>query len=176
MQMYAGMRIQKMAHHLMIDAAIALGPGGAHGRTLAPVQQPVLQCRAIRSPSHQAAQRIHLMDQVALADAADGGIAGHLRNGIEVLRDQPHARTPTGRGPGRLTAGMARTHDDDIHLVGVFHVKHRSPVTHGRASLEAESGQIQPKKKGGQWPPSSSFQAKPGLTSVPCDASPEDRG
>jgi hypothetical protein len=59
---------------------------------------------------------------MALGDAADGGIAGHLRDEVEVEREQSRAQAHAGRGHGRLAAGVSGAHDDYIVLFSVCHV------------------------------------------------------
>ena len=53
---------------------------------------------------------------MALGHATDGWVAAHLRDQVEVQREQrrtqPHAR---GRGGG-LAAGMACPHDQNVEL------------------------------------------------------------
>ena len=111
----------------------------------------------VGDPAHQPVKRVDLAHQMAFAEPADRRIAGHGADGGESMGDQrrlgAHAR---GRG-GRLAAGMAAAHDDDIVIArssarilrmagllaqtarhasilttdvsdrNVFHVKHRSP-------------------------------------------------
>ena len=63
---------------------------------------------------HHAAERIDLLDEVTLADAADGGIAAHLAQRLDGLREQQRARTHArGRERG-FGARVAATHDDYV--------------------------------------------------------------
>ena len=68
-------------------------------------------------PAHQPVKGVDLADQVAFAEAPDGRIARHRANGRNSMGDErrlgSHAR---GRG-GRLAAGMASAHDDDVVCV-----------------------------------------------------------
>ena len=63
---------------------------------------------------HRAAERVDLLDQMPLADAADRGIAAHLPQRLDVMREQqrapPHAR---GR-ERRLGAGVAAADHDHV--------------------------------------------------------------
>src|ERR1017187_1977549 len=51
---------------------------------------------------------------MALADAADRGVAGHLADMIEVKREHQGARTHPGRGERGLDTGVAGADDDDV--------------------------------------------------------------
>ena len=119
--MQVGLVLEHVADGGLVQGAVRLGAGGAHGRALAGVEHPELDARVIRGQTHGAAQRVDLLDQVALADTADGGVAGHLAEGLDVVRQQqgitPHAR----RGEGRLGARMAAADHDDVEVLGVFH-------------------------------------------------------
>ena len=72
----------------------------------------------VRRQTHFAAQGIQLPDQVALAGAADGGVAGHIAHGIQVDGKENGLEAQPGGGQGGLNAGVARS--DDGH-VAIFH-------------------------------------------------------
>src|SRR5690606_39298272 len=57
-----------------------LRPGRPHGRALGAVERAELDARLVRGQRHGAAQRIDLLDQVALADAADAGVAADRKS------------------------------------------------------------------------------------------------
>ena len=69
-----------------------------------------------------AAERIDLLDQVALADAADRGIAAHLPQRFHVMRQQQCAGTQPCGGQRRLGPGMAAADND--HIKGPVHYGH----------------------------------------------------
>ena len=76
---------------------------------------------AIGGAGHRAAERVDLLREVALADAADRGIAAHLAQRLEVLGEQQRAAAePCGRQRG-LGAGMAATDDDAVVTIRIFH-------------------------------------------------------
>jgi hypothetical protein len=70
---------------------------------------------------HAAAQGIDLADEVSLTDTAEGGVATHLTQGLDALREQQGATTDPGCGERGLGSGMAAADDDDIERVGVSH-------------------------------------------------------
>ena len=101
-------------HRRRIKFAIGLGARPANGGTLAAVQHPKLDPASVGDPAHQTVQGIHFADQMALAETANGGIAGHGANGRETVGDQRGLRThPGGRTRG-FAAGMAAANDDDV--------------------------------------------------------------
>ena len=65
-------------HRGAIGGAVVLRPGRAHGRALAGVEHPELDAGLVGHLGHLAAERVNLADELALRQAADGGIAGHL--------------------------------------------------------------------------------------------------
>ena len=99
---------------LTIKRAVGLGARTAHRRALAPVEQTKLNSGAIGDAAHQSVQRVYLAHQMAFADAADGGIAGHLAQGGEFVRQQKGFGAGAGGCRGSFAAGMAAADDDDI--------------------------------------------------------------
>ena len=59
---------------------------------------------------------------MALGDAADGGVAGHLRDEVEIQREERRAQAHARRGDGRFAAGVSRADYDYFVLFGVCHV------------------------------------------------------
>ena len=81
----AGLVGQRLAHGLFVQSAVGLRAGTAHRRTLAPVEDAKLDARSVGDPPHDAVHGVDLADQVALADTANGGIARHLANGLDLV-------------------------------------------------------------------------------------------
>ena len=101
-------------HGRAVELAVGLGARPLHGRPLGAVEQPELDAGRVGHPAHQAVQRIDLAHQVALAEPADGRIAGHLADGRELVRDQRRARAHARRRGRRLAAGMPAADHDDV--------------------------------------------------------------
>ncbi len=108
--------LHRLAHGGLIQQPVRLGSGGAHGRSLAPIEDAEMDTRAIGRPRHQAAEGVDLLHQVALADTADRRVAAHLADGLDVVRQQQRARAAACRRQGRLGAGMAAAHHDHVIL------------------------------------------------------------
>ena len=65
-------------HRLAVELAVGLGARALHGGTLGAVEQPELDAGGVGDAAHQPVEGIDLAHEVALAEAADGRIAGHL--------------------------------------------------------------------------------------------------
>ena len=110
----AGYPLQLRLHRGGIERPIGLGPRPAHRRALAAVQNPKLDAPGVRHPAHEAVQGIDLAHQMAFAQAADGGIAGHGADGGKAVGDERRPRAHAGgRGRG-FTAGVAAADHDDV--------------------------------------------------------------
>ena len=58
---------------------------------------------------------------MAFGDAADGGVAGHLRDEVEVQREERGAQAHARGGHRGFAAGVAGADDDDVELFGKAH-------------------------------------------------------
>ena len=105
-------------HRLPVELAVGLGPRPVHGGALGAIEKPELDAGSVRDAAHQAVEGIDLAHEVALAEPADGRVAGHLADGRELVRDERSARAHAGGGSGRFASRMASAHDDDVIAVG----------------------------------------------------------
>ena len=120
-QPQVGLVLQPVADRRLVEDAVGLGAGGAHRRALAAVEDAELDAGLVGGRGHRAAQRVHLLDQVALADAADAGVAAHLAQRLDVVGQQQRLAAHAGRGQCGLGAGMAAADDDDVESLRVEH-------------------------------------------------------
>ena len=112
-----GLALEGGAHRPAVQPPVGLGPGGPHRRALAGVQYPELDTGPVDGLGHEPAEGVDFPHQMALADAADGGVAAHLAQGVQILGQQQGGRAHAGAGERRLGAGMAATHHDHIEPV-----------------------------------------------------------
>ena len=70
---------------------------------------------------HRAAERVDLLDEVPLADAADRRVAGHLAERLDAVRQQQRLAAHPRGGERRLGAGVAAADDDDVETLREFH-------------------------------------------------------
>jgi len=120
-QIEIGLVFEPLADRLLVQHAVGLGTGGPHRRPLAGIEDAELDARLVGGQGHGATQGIHFLDQMAFADAADGWVAGHLPQRLDVVREQ---EGPTAHACGRergFGAGMAAAYDDDIETGGIKH-------------------------------------------------------
>ena len=115
--------IHRTAHALLVFLLVGLGAQRVHRRTLAGVEHAALDEHVVDGAAHLAAQRVQLPHQMALRRAADGGIAGHHRQRIQVQRDQQRAVAHARAGQRGLAARVPRADD---HRVVSFVVLHRA--------------------------------------------------
>ena len=79
-----GVRPDRGLHGRAVELAVGLGARPLHGRALGAVEQAELDAGRVGHPPHQPVQRIDLAHQMALAEPADGRVAGHLADGLEL--------------------------------------------------------------------------------------------
>ena len=109
---------QGRLHGGAVQAAIDLGAGPADGGALGSVQKPVLDGGLVGDAAHQTVQGVDLANEVALSEAADGRIAAHLADRLELMGEQQGARAGAPGGMGRLAASMAAADHDHIPGLG----------------------------------------------------------
>ena len=107
---------ERVLHDLLIEPPVGLRAQRPDRRALAAVEHPVLDARAVGRAAHLAAQRVELADKVALARAADGWVAGHVADRVEVDgKDRRLQPQPRG-GERRLDPGVPRADHGDIQF------------------------------------------------------------
>ena len=104
-----------------IQRAVDLGAGRPHRGTLARVEGTEVDPAVVRGHRHRPAERVDLLDEVPLADPADGRVAAHLPQRLDALGEQQGLRAGPRRGKRRLGAGMAATDDDHVEGAVVAH-------------------------------------------------------
>ena len=114
------LELQGVLHHLLVAAAVGLGPEGPDCGALPPVQHPVLDAGLVRRLGHLAAQGVDLPDQVALARAAHGGVAGHIAHRVQVDGEANGFQPHPGGGQGGFYPGVARADHGDVKLSRVI--------------------------------------------------------
>src|SRR5439155_14962667 len=116
----ACLRAHRGLHRHTALLLVALRPQRAHGRPVPRVEHAELDAGLVGVATHLAAQRVDLLHEVALGDAADRWIAGHLRDLVLIHREQGRARAHAGRGQRSLAAGMASADYDHVEALVVL--------------------------------------------------------
>ena len=127
--------LEPAADRRAIQHAISLRAGGAHRLALARVEDAKLDAGLVGGCCHRTAQRVDLLDQMALADAADRRIATHLPQRFEAVRQQQRAAAHAGGRERGFGAGMAAADDDEIEFAGIEHGRTLEPVGLGWLSV-----------------------------------------
>ena len=115
--------LQCLSDRLLIEGTIGLGPRRSDRWPLARIQHPKMNAGLIRRPGHHTAQGIDFLDQMSLANSANSGIAAHLPERFNILRQQ-QGSAPQARGCQRsLRPGMTAPHDNDVKRIRKPHEK-----------------------------------------------------
>jgi len=100
----------------LVQNTVGLGARGAHCRAFRGIQDAELDAGLVGGDGHRAAHGIDFLDQVALADAADGRIARHLAQCLDIMREQKRLLPHAGGSEGRLGTGVTTTDNDDVEF------------------------------------------------------------
>ena len=82
------LRFEDSLDLLLIRPLVGLGAGAVHGRPLAAIEHAELDAGGIDGPGHGAPEGVDLADDLSLAHAADGRIAAHPGDGVEIAGQQ----------------------------------------------------------------------------------------
>ena len=105
---------QHAQHVLVVAALVGLGAQAVHGRTLGAVEHAALQKGAVDAKPHLPAQRVHLTHKVALARAANSGVAGHQGHASQVQSEQQSFHAHARGCQRRLASRVPRADDDQV--------------------------------------------------------------
>ena len=114
------LQLERVLHHGLILPPVGLRAQRVHGRPFAAVEHPVLDAGLIGRARHLAAERIELAHEVALARTADGGVAGHVADGVHMDGKADGVQSQPGGGQRGLNARVARADDGDVTASGVI--------------------------------------------------------
>ena len=111
--------LQGVFHDLLVLPPVGLSTQGPHRRAFAPVEDAVLDAGLVGGPAHLASQGVQLPHQVALARAADGGVAGHVAHRVQVDGKTYRAQAHAGGGKRGFNAGVSGPDHGNIVLSSV---------------------------------------------------------
>ena len=103
-----------LLHVPAVKLPVRLGARPLYGWPLGAVQHAELNARQVGDASHQPIERIDLAHEMPFAEAADGGIAGHLADRVEPVREERGSSAHPRSGGGGFTAGMAAPYNNDV--------------------------------------------------------------
>ncbi len=114
--MEAGLGFEDFAHFYAVELLVALSAGAPDGRTTRGVEQSELNADGVGNFAHDAAERVDFADEMALGDAADGGVAAHLGDEVHVHGDERGLEAHARGSHGGFAASVAGADDNDIVL------------------------------------------------------------
>jgi hypothetical protein len=107
-------RFQHFAHLCTVKTPVGLGTRRLNGGTSRTVQEAELDPGPIYDTSHYAPERIYLPDNMSFSDAADGRIAGHLADQVQIDRNKGRSAAKARCRRGGLTSRVAGPDNDHI--------------------------------------------------------------
>ncbi len=119
--MEAGLGFEDLAHFDAVKLLVALGARAPDGGATRGVEEAELDADGVGDFAHDAAERVDLADEVALGYAADGRVAAHLGDEVEVHGDERGLQAHARRGHGGLAAGVTGADYNDVVLFGKSH-------------------------------------------------------
>ena len=99
---------------VLIALFVGLGARAVHRRALPHIQHAELDASRINGLPHQTAERIDLADEVTFGHTADGRIAAHLTDRVQVGRDQRGFCAQPSRCGCRFGASVTSSDNDDV--------------------------------------------------------------
>jgi hypothetical protein len=118
----AGLRLKHLAHLHAILPLVALGARRPDRGAARSIEQAELDPYGVGYLAHDSAERVDLANEMALGDTADGGVAGHLRDEVEIQREERCAQAHARGGDGGFAAGVPCADHDYFVLFRVCHV------------------------------------------------------
>ncbi len=103
----------------LIGFLVALRARAPHAGALGGVQHAELDAGGVGVDSHLAAERVDLAHHLSLGQSADGWVARHLADGVQVHGQEQRLASHARGSQRRLDAGMARPDDDDVIALGI---------------------------------------------------------
>ena len=116
-----GLVFQAPANRRLVQHAVSLGARGPYRRPFGGVEGAELDAGFVRGCRHRAAKGVDFLHQMALADAADGRIAAHRTEGLDVVRQQQRACAHARRRKRSFGPGVTAADHNDIETGGVEH-------------------------------------------------------
>jgi hypothetical protein len=113
-------------HPKLVGLLVTLGPWSTDAGALVDVKDSELNPCGISINGHDSTQSINLAHHVPLRQTANGWVAGHLADSIEVLREESRLGTQACGGKCGLDASMSSAYNEDIVMFRIskmFHVE-----------------------------------------------------
>jgi hypothetical protein len=115
--MEIGRLFENPTHFSSIKSSVRLSSRRLNRRASTPIQQTELNTGPVDDPTHDSAQSVNLSHNVPFRDSADGRIAGHLPDEIQIDRHKRGFRTKPRRRRRGFAPGVAGSNYDHIKLL-----------------------------------------------------------
>ena len=119
-QLQIFLQFQNVLHILPVFYPIGLSAEGMDGGAFAPVEHPVLDAGMVSRRAHLAPQRVQLPHKVPLSGAADGGVAGHISNGVQIDGKENGVIAQPGGGKGGFDSRVSRPDHGNVTAARVI--------------------------------------------------------
>ncbi len=121
-----GLGLEDFAHLHAVLLLVALRARRPDGGAARGIEQAELDADGVGDFAHDAAEGVDFAHEMALGDAANGGVAGHLRDEVEVEREESGAQAHARGGHGGFAASVSGAYDDYVVLFGEGHCSYFS--------------------------------------------------
>jgi hypothetical protein len=116
-----GLGLEDFAHFDAIELLIALCAGTPDGGAARSVEETELDAHGVRDFAHDAAKCVDFTDEMAFGDTADGWVAAHLGDEIEVHGDERRLKAHASGSHGGFATGVTGADHGDVVLFGESH-------------------------------------------------------
>ena len=113
-----GLGFEDFAHFYAVEGFVALGAGGPDGGAAGGVEETELDAGGVGYLAHDSAKGVDLADEMAFGDAADGWVAAHLGDEVEVEGEDGGAEAHARGGHGGFASCVAGAYYYYVELFG----------------------------------------------------------
>ena len=128
------LRLEDLAHFEAVGLLIALGAGRPDRGAARGIEKAELDADGVGDLAHDAAKGVDFADEVSFGDTADGRVAGHLGDQVDVEGVEGGSKSHARRGHGSFASGVTGAHDNNIELFGELHGSLRRSKIHPQRS------------------------------------------
>ena len=123
------LRLEHLAHLDAVLLLVALRSGRPNCWAARSIQQAKLDAHRVSDFAHDAAECIDFADEVPFGNSANGGIARHLRDEVNVKRVERGLQAHASGSHGGLASGMTGADHDNVIGFGELRQTSVSPRT-----------------------------------------------
>ena len=121
---------ERVLHGVPVEFPVCLGAWASNCGAFPAVEHAELDAGGVGNFAHNAIERVDFPDQMAFAEAADGGVARHFADGFQLVGDEK-GRGAEARGSGGCFAASVASSDHD-HIIHFGVLWNRRVIYAGR--------------------------------------------